>query len=119
METNQETNEPTQQVKQKNPKRVEAGKKGAAARKTKKAQEVEITKITKDTQEEPVATQHLEEVQITVYKNYIPLCAVVVGIVGLGLYYKYRTAKQPVASHVAKHVSTAKQKEDYDPFIFN
>ena len=80
-------------LKEKNQKRVAAGKKGAEARwKQKQAQtlEAEPIKITREPQ--------LPERQptVTVYKNYIPLC-VMIGAVGVGIYmiYSKTEIKQP------------------------
>ena len=107
-----EVTQPVEQQKVKNPKRVEAGKKGAAARKAKRLLQDanqdaanQITKITID-EEEP-------EIKINVYKNYIPPCLVLLGIAGLGLYtYNKKSATQPVAVQPV-HVAP---KDPFDSF---
>ena len=82
------------QKKEKNPKRVAAGKKGAEARWNKQkamqaalqaAQETEQDEAVKETRE-PQETQSAPPLKVNVYKNYIPLCAVLIGIVGVGIY---------------------------------
>ena len=75
----------------KNPKRVEAGKKGAAARWAKKQEQTKqvITKVTRDdelvTKEPPIKRN---------YENYIPWCIALVGIGGVGLYICKNKFKQ-------------------------
>ena len=105
--------QPVEQQKVKNPKRIEAGKKGAAARKAKRLlQDVtnqnaanQITKIT-------IGEEEPEKIKINVYKNYIPPCLVLLGIAGLGLYiYSKKSATQPVAVQPV-HVAPK------DPFDF-
>ena len=111
--------QPVEQQKVKNPKRIEAGKKGAAARKAKrqdaqdaakqdvaKQDENEITKIT-------IGEEEPEKIKINVYKNYIPPCLVLLGIAGLGLYiYNKKSATQPVAVQPVPAVAPK------DPFDF-
>ena len=96
---NQENQTNNQDLKPKNPKRVAAGKKGAEARwKRMQAQQVPaeqkeapveqetVTKVTREPQETE------STLKVNVYKNYIPLCAVLV--VGIGIYMSYNKAKQ-------------------------
>ena len=115
-EIKEKTKNPTLE---KNPKRVSAGKKGAEAKKMKaelKRKEVEAMKkenmklksITKDDDKvthafDDKVTHEVKEVQqqrpqppyIDIYKNYIPLCLILV--VGLGLYMYKSKQVAPVA----------------------
>ena len=97
------------EVKPKNPKRVEAGKKGAEARRLKKMQQpvMEVTKPIVDcpTKENPI--------KINVYKTYLPACLTMIGIAGLMLYvYKNKPVQK-----VSEVVETDAQSE-HDPFEF-
>ena len=82
--------------KPKNPKRVEAGKKGAEAKRLKKVEQQSkpiITEITKNVEEHDTDTN--VPVKINVYKNYLPIGLMMIGIAGLGLYvYKNKPVKQ-------------------------
>jgi hypothetical protein len=116
-DTEQVKSETEVKPRQKNPKRVEAGKKGAEARRLKKAQQdtvqsSPITEITK-TVEEPISEK---PVKINVYKNYLPIGLIV--IAGLGLcMYKYKPVSQ-VNKQVDKVVIQLEQQEEHDPFDF-
>ena len=92
MENQEQT---VEQQKQKNPKRVEAGKKGAEARRLKKeaklreeaAKPVEdnpepsVHPVLKVTKEQPLLS---EQTTSKNYQNYIPICAIVLII---GFYF--------------------------------
>ena len=93
------------QVKPKNPKRVEAGKKGAEARRLKKMQQP-VTEITKP---ESTTPEKLVEkpIKINVYKT---ACVVILGIAVL---YMYRN--KPV-QQVNEPIET--DTKQYDPFEF-
>ena len=117
--------------KQKDPRRVAAGKKGAEARKrnaelrrketdTIKKENMELKSITRDddvqtnkksiTRDDDVQTNNSQ-------KNYIPLC-ITVGVIGIGLYmYKSKQVAQPT-SMMQQPVRIIQQKE-IDPFDFN
>lgn len=116
-DTEQVKSETEVKPRQKNPKRVEAGKKGAEARRLKKAQQdtvqsSPITEITK-TVEEPISEK---PVKINVYKNYLPIGLIV--IAGLGLcMYNYKPVSQ-VNKQVDKVVTQLEQQEEHDPFDF-
>ena len=130
--------EKTTEIK-KNPKRVSAGKKGAEAKKMRaelKRKEVEAMKkenmklksITKDDDKVTHAldydkvTYEVKEVQQQrphfIYKNYIPLCLILVVGFGLYMYTFQKTDKsEQVAPVVQKPTPTIRQKE-IDPFEF-
>ena len=94
------------EVKLRNPKRVEAGKKGAEARRLKKMQQpvMEVTKPESTTPENPVENQ----IKINVYKTYLPACLVMIGIAAL---YMYK--KKPVEQVERETVKT--ETKQYDP----
>ena len=109
----QEPNEP----KPKNPKRVAAGKKGAEARwkraqtpteqKETPVEQETVTKVTREPQE-------IEStLKVNVYKNYIPLCAVLV--VGIGIFMLYN--KPVPATQVIQ--PPQQTKPVIDPFEMN
>jgi hypothetical protein len=94
----------------KNPKRVEAGKKGAEARwLKKKMQQPSASEITKKQDiSEQDNSEHTEKKEpeipmiINVYKkNYIQSCFIIIGIVGLGLYI-YNDNKNKLPVHPAQ-----------------
>ena len=91
------------EVKPKNPKRVEAGKKGAEARRLKKMQVMEVKKPESTTPEE-------NPIKINIYKTYLPACVVVIGIAAL---YMYRNKPVQQVNEAAE--TDTKQ---YDPFEF-
>ena len=92
------------EVKPKNPKRIEAGKKGAEARRLKKMHVMEITK--------PESTAPVENpIKINVYKTYLPVCVVMIGIAVLYMY------KNKPVQQVSEAVEVDCSKE-YDPFEF-
>ena len=98
------------EVKPKNPKRVEAGKKGAEARRLKKMQQP-VTKVTtpSPTSEKPIENP----IKINVYKTYLPACLTMIGIAGLMLYvYKNKPVQK-----VSEVVETDAQSE-HDRFEF-
>ena len=100
------------EVKPKNPKRVEAGKKGAEARRLKKMQQpvIEVTKPESTAPEKPVENQ----IKINVYKTYLPVCVVILGIAVL---YMYRNKPvQQVNEPVNEPIET--DTKQYDPFEF-
>ena len=74
----------------KNPKRQEAGRRGAAARKAK--QLAEQTKMTK-----PVE-KHEETDQLLLMKTMLPLAGIMV-LVFVGVYYSQKQEPKPVATH--------------------
>ena len=97
------------QVKPKNPKRVEAGKKGVEARRLKKMQQP-VTEITKP---ESTTPEKLVEkpIKINVYKT---ACVVILGIAVL---YMYRNKPvQQVNEPVNEPIET--DTKQYDPFEF-
>ena len=102
-------------VRQKNPKRVEAGKKGAAARKAKREAaksetesaktEIEPSEITKD---EPEIKQHVNLPKN--YKNYfIPIVALAAG------FYFIRMQPKKEEKQI-NHTAKTAVKKVYDPF---
>ena len=138
-EIKEKTNEEKTTEIKKNPKRVSAGKKGAEAKKMRaelKRKEVEAMKkenmklksITKDDDKVTHAldydkvTYEVKEVQQQrphfIYKNYIPLCLILVVGFGLYMYTFQKTDKsEQVAPVVQKPAPTIRQKE-IDPFEF-
>ena len=108
MENQEQT---VEQQKQKNPKRVEAGKKGAEARRLKKeaklqekaklqeeaAKPVEdnpepkVHPVLKVTKEQPLLS---EQTTSKNYQDYIPICAVTL-IIGFGLYFMNKPKVEP------------------------
>ena len=97
------------EVKPKNPKRVEAGKKGAEARRLKKMHVMEVTKPESTAPEKPIETSS----KINVYTTYLPACLTMIGIAGLMLYvYKNKPVQK-----VSEVVETDAQSE-HDPFEF-
>ena len=118
---NQENQTNNQDLKPKNPKRVAAGKKGAEARwKRMQAQQVPaqqkeapveqetITKVTREPQETE------STLKVNVYKNYIPLRAVLV--VGIGIYMSYN---KPVPIQTKQVTQPPPQQSTPDPFKMN
>ena len=118
---NQENQTNNQDLKPKNPKRVAAGKKGAEARwKRMQAQQVPaeqkeapvaqetVTKVTREPQETE------STLKVNVYKNYIPLCAVLV--VGIGIYMSYN---KPVPIQAKQVTQPSPQQSTPDPFEMN
>ena len=118
---NQENQTNNQDLKPKNPKRVAAGKKGAEARwKRMQAQQVPaeqkeapveqetVTKVTREPQETE------STLKVNVYKNYIPLCAVLV--VDIGIYMSYN---KPVPIHAKQVTQPPPQQSTPDPFEMN
>ena len=118
---NQENQTNNQDLKPKNPKRVAAGKKGAEARwKRMQAQQVPaeqkeapveqetVTKVTREPQETE------STLKVNVYKNYIPLCAVLV--VGIGIYMSYN---KPVPIQAKQVTQPPPQQSTPDPFEMN
>ena len=110
-------------IKTKNLKRVNAGKKGAEARKMKaelkrkemdamKKENIELKSITKDDNEVSTDKQN-----INIYKNYVPLCIVVIGVAGLGLYMynKKDVVKQREVVQLEENKNVV-QKKEIDPF---
>ena len=119
---NQTNNQDPKPKKEKNPKRVAAGKKGAEARwKRMQAQQVPtgqqeahveqetVTRVTR----EPQATE--STFKVNVYKNYIPLCAVL--IFGIGIFMLYN--KSVPATRVIQPPQQSTPKSDIDPFEMN
>ena len=114
---NQENQTNNQDLKPKNPKRVAAGKKGAEARwkrmqapaeqKEAPVEQETVTKVTREPQETE------STLKVNVFKNYIPLCAVLV--VGIGIYMLYN---KPVSIQ-AKQVTQIPQQSTPDPFEMN
>ena len=118
---NQENQTNNQDLKPKNPKRIAAGKKGAEARwKRMQAQQVPaeqneapveqetVTKVTRVPQETE------STLKVNVYKNYIPLCAVLV--VGIGIYMSYN---KPVPIQAKQVTQPPPQQSTPDPFEMN
>lgn len=112
--------------KQKNLKRVEAGRKGAEARKrnselrrketeTIKKENMELKSITKDDEEvkNPPNSQN-----INIYKNYIPIC-ITIGVVGLGLYMYKSTTNKPIQTYTPPVEIHVQKEKEIDPFEFN
>ena len=135
----------TDTKKEKNPKRVLAGKKAAEARKVKNEQKrKEIEKIEKENMKLKlsVSTANSEKKRstrsitkddsddddshdsyvgkINVYKNYFPLC--LVGLIGIGVFvYTSKQKQTPVyTSPTSPRVKpTVSKTEEIDPFEFN
>ena len=118
---NQENQTNNQDLKPNNPKRVAAGKKGAEARwKRMQARQVPaeqkeapveqetVTKVTREPQETE------SKLKVNVYKNYIPLCAVLV--VGIGIYMSYN---KPVPIQAKQVTQPPPQQSTPDPFQMN
>ena len=99
------------EVKPKNPKRVEAGKKGAEARRLKRMNQpvMEITKPESTTPEKLVE----KPIKINVYKTYLPACIVMVGIAVL---YMYKNKPVQQVERVNEAVETDTKQDD--PFDF-
>ena len=94
------------EVKPKNPKRIEAGKKGAEARRLKKMHVMEVTK--------PESTAPVENpIKINVYKTYLPVCVVMIGIAVL---YMYKNKPVQQVERVNEAVETDTKQDD--PFDF-
>ena len=94
------------EVKPKNPKRIEAGKKGAEARRLKKMHVMEVTK--------PESTAPEEKPnKINVYKTYLPVCVVMIGIAVL---YMYKNKPVQQVERVNEAVETDTKQND--PFDF-
>ena len=115
------------EVRHKNPKRVEAGKKGAAARKAKREAASKITdndgqqtKVTKITSDDPTDDPPAHgDFNIVVYKNYIPICITVLGV-GLGLYYIFGRPKNNTTQQVQQTSQldeTKRPNKTIDPFL--
>ena len=107
-------------VRQKNPKRVEAGKKGAAARKAKREAaeaaksetesaktEIEPSEITKD---EPEIKQHVNLPKN--YKNYF----IPIAIVALAAGFYFISTQQKKEEKQINHTAKTAVKKVYDPF---
>ena len=100
----------------KNPKRVEAGRKGALARKAKAAKEIvnetklepeEITGITRDVESDKhVSDNHKRDAST---KQYIPIAAMLLGLLTLEFYFRKEDIKEIL--------SPSKQVK-MDPFDF-
>ena len=98
------------EIKPKNPKRVEAGKKGAEARRLKRMKQP-VMEITKP---ESTTPEKLVEKPINVYKTYLPACVVILGIAVL---YMYRNKPvQQVNEPINEPIET--DTKQYDPFEF-
>ena len=112
-----------EQTKVKNPKRVEAGRKGALARKLKKEallKEQELTKITKDENEEPNVIQQKEPCRHgNDFTKYIPYSGyLVLGLclVGVGFYIN----KDKIYNKKQETIPVIKEKKkEIDPFDMN
>ena len=118
-QTNNQDPKPT-----KNPKRVAAGKKGAEAR-WKRMQEAPAEQATAEQQEVPAEQVPTEQKTVTrvtrkpqeteppfkvnVYKNYIPLCAVLM-MVGRGIYMLYNKPVPIQAKQVTQPPQQSKLK---------
>ena len=117
---NQENQTNNQDLKPKNPKRVAAGKKGAEARwKWMQAQQVPVEQKEAPVEQETVTRvtkpQETEStLKVNVYKNYIPLCAVLV--VGIGIYMSYN---KPVPIQAKQVTQPPPQQSTPDPFEMN
>ena len=128
--------------KEKNPKRVAAGKKGIEAKKLKaELKRKEAEQLKKENLELKLANERSREVplfneqqpyQITSFKpevsegtekstfsasdcsnkNYIPIL-LLVGAIGLGVYYEYNKRKQTVQKPIV-----VEKKKEIDPFEF-
>ena len=109
----------------KNPKSVAAGKKGAEAEARSKRMQTQI-EAPAEQQEAPAEQQTVTGVtrepqetestfKVNVYKNYIPLCAVLIRVVGIGIYMSYN---KPVPIQ-AKQVTQLPQQSTPDPFEMN
>ena len=120
---NQTNNQDPKPKKEKNPKRVAVGKKGAEARwKRMQAQQeapaeqqeapVEQETVRRETRE-PQETE--STLKVNVYKNYIPLCAVL--ILGIGIFMLYN--KSVPATQVTQPPQQSTPKSDIDPFEMN
>ena len=121
---NQTNNQDPKPKKEKNPKRVAAGKKGAEARwKWMHAQQVPTDQAPQEVpQEQETVTRVTREPQetestfkVNVYKNYIPLCAVL--IFGIGIFMLYN--KSVPATQVIQPPQQSTPKSDIDPFEMN
>ena len=108
---------------QKNPKQVAAGTRGDETRWNKQTamqtaqteqetEQDEPIKITKEPQEKETQTAPRPRLQVNVYKNYIPLCAALIGIVGIGMYMS-RGKQQPEIKQVTQ---ASMKKRDTVPF---
>ena len=117
---NQENQTNNQDLKPKNPKRVAAGKKGAEARwKRMQAQQVLVEQKEAPVEQETVTRvtkpQETEStLKVNVYKNYIPLCAVLV--VGISIYMSYN---KPVPIQAKQVTQPPPQQSTPDPFEMN
>ena len=106
MQAQQQTQQATEQQKD----QQEAPAKQATAEQAPTEQKT-VTRVTREPQEtEP-------QFKVNVYKNYIPLCAVLIGVVGIGIYMSYN---KPVPIQ-AKQVTQPPQQStpDIDPFEMN
>ena len=108
MSETERDSQPEMTIKPKNPKRVEAGKKGAEARRLKKMHVMEVTKPESTAPEKPIETSS----KINVYTTYLPACIVMIGI---AVMYMYRN--KPV-QQVNEAVKTDTEQEQDDPFNF-
>ena len=114
----------------KNPKRVEAGRKGALARKAKaakaeaakeivnetKLEPEEITGITRDVESDKhVSDNHVNHKRDASTKQYIPIAAMLLGLLALGFYFRKEDIKEIPVKHVEE--SPSKQVK-MDPFDF-
>ena len=113
---NQENQTNNQDLKPKNPKNVAAGKKGAEARwKRMQAQQVPAEQKEAPVEQETVTKVTREQQEtVNVYKNYIPLCAVLV--VGIGIYMSYN---KPVSIQAKQVTQPPPQQSTPDPFEMN
>ena len=107
----------TEQVKQKNPKRVEAGKKSAEARRLKKMQQ-SVTEVTKPIVDSPTLEKETP-IKINVHKTYLPACLAVICVAGLMLYaYKSKPVQKVDDEPANEPVNEDTETKEYDPFDF-
>ena len=118
---NQTNNQDPKPKKEKNSKRVAAGKKGAEARwKRMQAQQIPTDQAPQEApQEQEIITREPQTnestLKVNVYKNYIPLCAVL--IFGIGIFMLCN--KSMPATQVTQPPQQSTPKSDIDPFEMN
>lgn len=135
VDTDKSDADPKPAIKEKNPKRVEAGKKGAAAKKAKRSAEAEemkrlsalvseSSKPSEPTEPKQFVTKQAATEEKTIpkanefpskYTNYIILCFV--GIAGAYVFFNWRSGSKFVDNKPA--ISRPDKPREQDPFEFN
>ena len=93
----------------KDPRRVEAGKKGAEVRKMKAELRRKEAEAVKKENDELKSITMVEDTNV--YKNYIPLC-ITIFVVGFAGLYMFKPVKKETPIEIP-------QKKEIDPFEFN